>query len=325
MWMICFGGYGLHVVNALSGWDYDHTAHHHQRNEDWNGTCKDGKRQSPIDIIPKYTSNVAVSLRLILNGYDKQLGAQVANNGHTVELTFRDGPDKDIWVKDGDIIQTKYEFKQAHFHWGDNDQHGSEHKIDGKAFPMEMHLVHWNLDVGKNLTEAVQKDTRTALEVLGVHFKIGKTNGKFNDLFEAMKKVKKHGNTSNIINGIRLNDLLPSNIDSFYRYKGSLTTPGCNEVVMWTVFKEQIEIDEEQMQIMREITYDHNGKEEFMYNNYREVQLENGRNIIDNSLPGVIIKTEDSSSGQLSCLMPFNANSQWMLLINFVVFMYLKI
>ena len=85
---------------------------------------------------------------------------------------------------------------------------------------MEMHLVHWNLDVGKNLTEAVQKDTRAALEVLGVHFRIGTTDKRFNDMFYAMKKVKKHGNTSHINNDIRLNDLLPSNIDSFYRYKG---------------------------------------------------------------------------------------------------------
>ena len=321
--MICFWGYGINVGNALSGWDYDHTAHHHPQNEDWNGTCKDGKHQSPINIQTRYTRKVATSLHLILNGYDKQLAAQVENNGHTVQLTFKDGPDKDIWVKDGEVSQTKYEFAQAHFHWGDNDQRGSEHKIDGKAFPMEMHLVHWNLDVGKNLTEAVQKDTRAALEVLGVHFKIGKTNKKFNDLFEAMRKIKKQGNTSRL--GIRLDDLLPSNIDSFYRYKGSLTTPGCNEVVMWTVFKEQIEIDEEQMQIMREITYDHNGKEEFMYNNYREVQLENGRKIIDISLPGIIIKTDESSSGQISCQMHFNASSRWMLFINFAVFMYLKI
>ena len=45
---------------------------------------------------------------------------------------------------------------------------------------MEMHIVHWNLDVGETLKEAVDKDTGISLEVLGVHFKIGKTNEKFN-------------------------------------------------------------------------------------------------------------------------------------------------
>ena len=119
IFMICFLGYGIHVGNALSWWDYDHTAQHHQKHQEWNGTCKDGKRQSPIDIQTRYTKNVSASLRLILNGYDKHLAAQLENNGHTVELTFKDGPDKDIWVKDGEVTNAAQSTKsmERHFQW----------------------------------------------------------------------------------------------------------------------------------------------------------------------------------------------------------------
>ena len=34
-----------------------------------------------------------------------------------------------------------------------------------------------------------------------------------------------------------LRDILPKNTDHYFRYNGSLTTPDCNEVVIWSIFK----------------------------------------------------------------------------------------
>ena len=46
-------------------------------------------------------------------------------------------------ANNGELDDT-FELVQLHFHWGDSKTQGSEHKIEGKAFPMEMHLVHFN-------------------------------------------------------------------------------------------------------------------------------------------------------------------------------------
>lgn len=47
----------------------------------------------------------------------------------------------------------------------------------------------------------------------------------------------------------RLSTLLPhaSRLSGYYRYQGSLTTPDCSEVVVWTVFEEPVEIGQEQV------------------------------------------------------------------------------
>ena len=49
-------------------------------------------------------------------------------------------------------------------------------------------------------------------------------------------EIKAKGGESEV-KSFKLEKYLPLNTDRFYRYMGGLTTPGCNEVVVWTVFK----------------------------------------------------------------------------------------
>ena len=65
--------------------------------------------------------------------------------------------------------------------------------------------------------------------------------------------------------------------DEFWRYKGSLTTPPCNEVVQWTVVKKPITITAETRARMLSFVDDSAGVD--LVNNYREVQPLNDRTV----------------------------------------------
>ena len=68
---------------------------------------------------------------------------------------------------------------------------------------------------------------------------------------------------------LSLASFMPSESTDFYRYNGSLTTPGCSESVIWTVFRHQLFISEGQMSFFRSLK-DSQGQP--LVNNFRPVQ-----------------------------------------------------
>ena len=46
----------------------------------------------------------------------------------------------------------------------------------------------------------------------------------------------------------RLRNILPMRVDNYFRYSGSLTTPGCDEIVNWVVVESPvIKMSEDQL------------------------------------------------------------------------------
>lgn len=104
---------------------------------------------------------------------------------------------------------------------------------------MELHLVHFKRDYGTTLTQAVttSKGANDTLAVLGILFEIQEEdNEDLEQLTDALDKIEARDDEIDMA-AFPMVTLLPRNTDGFYRYYGSLTTPGCNEVVVWTLFK----------------------------------------------------------------------------------------
>ena len=200
--------------------------------------------------------------------FDKPFNeVDVQNNGHSLVITPLGNTIQSISGKKsraffpflmdflGAMLPNSYNIEQLHFHWGNHSDTGSEHTIDNKRYPLEMHLVHYNSKY-KSVAEAVEDDERNGLAVISVLFEISeKDNAHFEPIMQKAKAVR--GTDAEVVSrvglgGVSLADLLPKTAaKSFFSYEGSLTTPPCAEVVTWMVLKEKGTISERQIQAFR--------------------------------------------------------------------------
>ena len=102
----------------------------------WTGVCKTGKRQSPIDIKSAEAVYDKALGEFELKNYDKKLDLNftVFNNGHGMVVSLGGG---DYVVSGGGLLGS-YKTVQFHLHWGLDKYAGSEHEVNGKAYPAEV-------------------------------------------------------------------------------------------------------------------------------------------------------------------------------------------
>uniref|UniRef100_A0A670Z1T1 Carbonic anhydrase n=1 Tax=Pseudonaja textilis TaxID=8673 RepID=A0A670Z1T1_PSETE len=187
-------------------------------------------KQSPINILTRQvTYNESLKAFNFINYNVKSNGKwTMENNGHTVIVQLDPSGKVELGGLNG-----RYKVVQFHFHWGSEvgktQSPGSEHSIDGERYPMELHIVHIKEEFG-NIESASEEK---GVAVLGFFIKVW---NRFEFHFIFFYQTSK----------LRTNSLGPKDLTNFYRYTGSLTTPGCNEEVVWTLFEKPIELGGEQ-------------------------------------------------------------------------------
>lgn len=90
----------------------------------------------------------------------------IVDNGHTIQVTLEANPTSLAEVS-GYEFDYPYIFAQIHFHWGYDDETGSEHSIDNEFYPMEAHLVHYDSKYA-NFTAAANSGDPKGLAVIAV-------------------------------------------------------------------------------------------------------------------------------------------------------------
>lgn len=175
--------------------------------------CKDGKRQSPIDIQDSSYANLGA-----INFNYRSGPKEIVNNGHTIQVNMLPGSYITVSGK-------RYNLLQFHFHAP------SEHTINGKAAAMVIHFVHQATD-GELSVIALLLEKCKQNQVIGQFWR---------------KLPIRYGEKNRLSRKIRIRSLLPQN-RAYYTYPGSLTTPPCTEGVNWIVMKRPVEVSGSQIE-----------------------------------------------------------------------------
>jgi len=238
-----------------------------------------GKSQSPIAL---YSDSPIQTCDLKLHGYRNQAKFTASNVGSTVSFKSECAKmaNSPCFINGAHGWWEKYCLNHLHFHWGVTSDEGSEHTIDDKRYPLELHIVHCLGNM--SLTQACNRPK--GLAVLGFMFEITEEdNPAYTPFIDAMKNVKYKGEEEKVKTnpGLTLESLLPSTLDTgFFYYSGSLTTPPCSEVVQWMVFSDTVPISENQMSVFRDLNRcSGKGCVESMSGNWRPIQPTNDRKV----------------------------------------------
>uniref|UniRef100_A0A3B3QUK0 Carbonic anhydrase 14-like n=1 Tax=Paramormyrops kingsleyae TaxID=1676925 RepID=A0A3B3QUK0_9TELE len=199
-----------------------------------------GTSQSPININTRTVIFDPSLPKINLEGYDLpcKQSLKLKNNGHTLQLSL---PETMRIVQGFNGV---FLAKQLHFHWGTPEIPGSEHTVDNTHFPAE----------------------------IGLH-----DNENYEKILSSIKNVSTEDSDTEIP-GFNVRLLLPDNLERFYRYNGSLTTPPCFQSVTWTVFNESITLSRKQMAMLEDTLKAHHSHS--LTKNFRIPQPLHGRPVL---------------------------------------------
>uniref|UniRef100_A0A665V139 Receptor-type tyrosine-protein phosphatase gamma n=1 Tax=Echeneis naucrates TaxID=173247 RepID=A0A665V139_ECHNA len=241
------------------------------------------KNQSPVDIADEQALVLDEYQELVLDKFNTESSNQTTmkNTGKTVAVLLKD----DYFVR-GAGLPGRFKAEKMEFHWGQsNGSAGSEHSISGRRFPVEMQIYLYNSDDFDSLSAAIRE--RRIIAAMAVFFEVQYHNPAVDPIIQGLKGVVHHEKETNLRSFI-LRDLLPSSVDSYYRYTGSLTTPPCSKVVEWIIFSRPVYLSPSQLEAFYSIftteQQDHVKAVEYLRNNFRPLQDLDNRKVFKSAV-----------------------------------------
>uniref|UniRef100_A0A8C4NJ73 Carbonic anhydrase 10 n=3 Tax=Eptatretus burgeri TaxID=7764 RepID=A0A8C4NJ73_EPTBU len=215
-------------------------------NSAWS-LCAAGKRQSPVNIETgrMIFDPFLTPMRVNLGG--NKVSGTMYNTGKYVALRL----DKEHLVNvSGGPMAYSHRLEEMRLHFGSNDVRGSEHLLNGQAFPGELQLIHYNQELYSNVTEASHNPS--GLIIISIFVKISERPNLFLKRLLNRDTITRitYKNDAYLLHDLPLSSLYPDT-QSYITYDGSLTTPPCHETTTWVIMNKPVYITRVQIHSLR--------------------------------------------------------------------------
>ncbi|XP_054161149.1 carbonic anhydrase 1-like [Oppia nitens] len=248
-----------------------------------------GDRQSPINIDSRLANCAPFSL--VLTNYLLAYNLIARNNGDLAQLTINDDDDDTIgsaannlpYIQTSYTGDTRYQLNNIQFHWGQNDDQGSEHCIDDKFAAAEIIFVHNNQNYD-NFDDALTH--RDGLLVVSTMLDLqDNDNLDLQPFIDVLPYIVEFNTTAPIDSAhtvpFYLGRLMPQDKQSMYLYEGCISHPPCHQAATWFIFSKRIGISREQLSKFRQLKWEPIGDQQStrILDNRRPLQPINGRTV----------------------------------------------
>ncbi|XP_063844715.1 putative carbonic anhydrase 5 [Scylla paramamosain] len=273
------------VVSGVAATHYDY-----ENQDKWGGSCNTGEKQSPLNFRTVFPSSFPP---LIFKNYGLINITLEIDDHHLKANLVPLSPNRPHLLGGG--LNGKYVLDSFHFHWGKNNEEGSEHRLLNCNFAGEMHFVHYNQKY-RDVTEASNNTDGLAVLAVWLEAAVDDTEDDGESLLDDNNDASSdndHAASTNFwlhmlvpnrpfVNHIPrqtfLRHLFPQNTRSFYKYKGSLTTPLCSETVVWTVFRDPVVAPRRLLYFLRSLRSPP-GHGRLISRNFRDIQHQGNRRV----------------------------------------------
>lgn len=224
--------YSIIPPGKCTGWSYDAIDQWPSAKCDTENQCGTGKTQSPVSI--RSSGDGSFLSRIIFTDYSEQT-INCVNEGYGIRCDFTNG----YFTTDEEV---QFQAAQFHVHFA------PEEVLPRNNDVLSLHIVHF-----QNPPPA---PNRIAIGVVGLLFTIGNASTLLDPLVQQLPNIpKKDDHVMIDFKGFQsyFAQLHAQNLDGYWNYPGSLTTPPCAEQIDWTVMEAQQTLSQAQYNALKAV------------------------------------------------------------------------